>query len=363
MTRAAAEYRGRDQQRSGMRAFMVRGPGHHGLSTVEDPVPGPGEVLVAPAAVGICGSDLELLDGRRPASYVRYPVVPGHEWAGYVVATGPGVTGLEPGTPVVAEGVRSCGTCARCGEGHTNLCAGPYAETGFTHAGALAERVVVPAGLVHELTAGRPLAAAALIEPAACVATGLLEVGAPRAGSRVAVVGDGPLGLLACTLLRLSCPRDLVLFGSRPRRVAYAPEFGATAVLLRDEVAGAGVHASFDLVVDCTNVASGAATALSLARRAGTVLLLGISGGGAPAVDPDVVSLGHLRVQGVFAASRPAWQWLVALYGAGLFEPGALITHRFTLDDVDQAFAVLGDRTAGALKVVVEPNRRELPSW
>jgi len=361
MTRAAAEYRDRDQQRSGMRAFMVHGPGRHGLSTVEDPAPGPGEVLVAPAAVGICGSDLELLDGRRPANYVRYPVVPGHEWAGYVVATGQGVTWLEPGTPVVAEGVRSCGTCGRCGEGRTNLCTGrPYAETGFTHAGALAERMVVPAGLVHELAAGRSIASAALIEPAACVATGLLEVGAPRAGSRVAVVGDGPLGLLACTLLRLACPRDLVLFGSRPRRVAYAPAFGATAALLREKASGAGVLGSFDLVVDCTNVASGAATALSLARRAGTVLLLGISGEGASAVDPDVVSLGHLRVQGVFAASRPAWQWLVSLYDAGLFDPGALITHRFNLDDVDQAFAVLGDRTAGALKVVVEPNRKDV---
>jgi threonine dehydrogenase-like Zn-dependent dehydrogenase len=360
MTRAAAaEYRDREQ-RSGMRAFVVHGPGRHGLSTVEDPVPGPGEVLVAPAAVGICGSDLELLDGRRPANYVRYPVVAGHEWAGYIVAAGPAVTSLEPGTPVVAEGVRSCGTCARCGEGRTNLCTGPYAETGFTHAGALAERMVVPAGLVHELATNRPIASAALIEPAACVATGLLEVGAPRAGSRVAVVGDGPLGLLACTLLRLSGPRELVLFGSRPPRVAYAKTFGATSALLRDDVAGADVHGSFDLVVDCTNVASGAASALALARRAGTVLLLGISGAGAPAVDPDVVSLGHLRVQGVFAASRPAWQWLVSLYDAGLFDPGALITHRFTLHDVDEAFAVLGDRSAGALKVVVEPNRREL---
>jgi threonine dehydrogenase-like Zn-dependent dehydrogenase len=340
-----------------MRAFLVQGPGKHGLSTVEDPKPGPGEVLVAPAAVGICGSDLELLDGRRPADYVRYPVVPGHEWAGRVVLAGPGVHGLEPGVPVVAEGVRSCGSCERCGEGRTNLCTGPYAETGFTHAGALAERVVVPAALVHRLAADRPIAAAALIEPAACVATGLLEVGAPRAGSRVAVVGDGPLGLLALALLRLSWPRELVLIGSRPRRVAYAPAFGATATVLREEVAAAGIHRCFDLVVDCTNVASGAATALSLARRAGTVLLLGISGAGAPAVDPDVVSLGHLRVQGVFAASRPAWQWLVSLYGAGLFDPSALVTHRFPLDEVDRAFEVLGDRSAGALKVVVEPNR------
>src|SRR2546423_15691595 len=109
---------------------MINRPGDHKLSDVDEPRPGAGEVLVAPAAVGICGSDLELLDGRRPAAYVRYPVIPGHEWAGRVVEPGPGVTGLAPGTPIVAEGVRACGVCARCAAGRNNLGAGPHAEAG-----------------------------------------------------------------------------------------------------------------------------------------------------------------------------------------------------------------------------------------
>src|SRR3954451_22032751 len=166
-----------------MRAFRVDRPLRYGLSEVATPAAGRGDVLVAPAAVGICGSDLELLDGRRPAGYTRYPVIPGHEWAGHVVADAPG---LPAGTPVVAEGIRACGTCARCAEARTNLCTGPYAETGFTHPGALAERLVVPAHLVHPLPPDRAIATAALIEPAACVATGLLEVGLPPAGSRLA---------------------------------------------------------------------------------------------------------------------------------------------------------------------------------
>src|SRR5690606_9534272 len=169
--------RRRGRRRSGVRAFVVHAPGGYALTDVPDPRPGPGEVLVAPAAVGICGSDLELLDGRRPPEYVRYPVVPGHEWSGHVVACGAGVADLEPGAPVVAEGVRACGTCPRCREGRANLCAGPYAETGFTHPGALAERLVVPAALVHPLPAERPVAPAALLEPAGCVASGLLELG------------------------------------------------------------------------------------------------------------------------------------------------------------------------------------------
>src|SRR5919197_2366124 len=185
-----------------MRALLVSEPGTYAVQEVPDPVPGPGEVLVEVAAAGICGSDLELLDGRRPAAYVRYPVIPGHEWAGRVAGLGPGVTGVREGDPGVAEGLRTCGICARCAEGRTNLCTAPYAETGFTHAGALADHVLVPAGLVHPLPADRPVEAAALLEPAACVACGLLEAGVPPAGSRLAVVGDGPLGLLAVMLLR-----------------------------------------------------------------------------------------------------------------------------------------------------------------
>jgi threonine dehydrogenase-like Zn-dependent dehydrogenase len=335
-----------------MRAFVVDSPGRHGLADRPEPKPGPGEILVAPAAVGLCGSDLELLDGRRPAEYVRYPVIPGHEWAGHVVACGPDVAGIEPGVPLVAEGVRACGRCARCAEGRNNLCSAAYAETGFTHPGALADRLVVPAHLAHPLDAGRPITTAALIEPAACVATGLLEVGIPQAGSRVAVVGDGPLGLLAVVLLRLTSPRELLLVGSRPQRIAHAVRLGATDTARRDEA----VEGGYDVVVECTNSAAGAAAALGLARRAGTVILLGISGSRTPTVDPDVISLGNLRVQGIFAASRQAWRWLGELHGSGLFDPESLITHRFDLGGVDEALAVLADRDAGALKVVVEPN-------
>ena len=340
-----------------MRAFRVEGPGRYGLVEVEEPKPGHGELLVAPAVVGLCGSDLELLAGRRPAPYVRYPTIPGHEWAGYVVAGGPGVVGFPPGTAVVAEGIRSCGRCARCAEGRTNLCAGPYAETGFTHPGALAERLVVPAHLVHPLPADRPIAAAGLLEPAACVAAGLLDVGVPRAGSRLAVVGDGPLGLLACVLLRLTSPRELLLFGARPARLAFGKRSGATTAMPTpppghpERIA---LRGGFDLVIECTDSPAGAAFAIELARRAGSVVLAGISGAYDLSIDPDAISLGSLRVQGVFGASRTAWRWLLELYGAGLFAPEALITHRFGLDHVTDAFAVLTDVNAGALKVMVE---------
>jgi len=349
-----------------VRAFVVTGPGQHALRHLDRPKAGHGEVLIAPAVVGLCGSDLELLDGRRPERYVNYPAIPGHEWAGHVVDYGPDVTGLSRGVGVVAEGIRSCGGCPRCAEGRNNLCTRQYAETGFTHPGALADLLVVPSSLVHPLPEHRSISVAAMLEPAACVAGGLLDVGMPRVGSRIAVVGDGPVGLLAVSLLRLTSPRELLLVGATPHRIAFGPAMGASSTLLVSDSSSNGLkdlYGSFDYVVECTNSVTGAAEAVNLVRRAGTILLVGISGSGTPTISPDAISLGSLRVQGVFGATREAWQWLLTLYGSGLFDPSQLITHRFDLDHVADAFAVLGDPAAGAVKVVVEPrtNHGDLP--
>jgi threonine dehydrogenase-like Zn-dependent dehydrogenase len=339
-----------------MRAFVVTAPGSFGVEEVDEPRPGPDEVAVEVEATGICGSDLELLDGTRPAAYVRYPVIPGHEWAGRVAEAGPGVTGLAPGDPVVAEGLRACGVCARCGEGRTNLCLAPYAETGFTHPGALAERVVVPARLVHPLPRDRPIELAALLEPAACVANGLLEAGMPRPGSRLAVVGDGPLGLLGLLLLRTLSPAELVLVSRRPARGLAGKDCGATLVVDAHDAAGlGGLAGRFDMVVDTTSTPEGPASTLELARRGGTAVLLGISGAGRATIDPDTISLGHLRVLGIFAASRAAWQWTVRLYATGALDPAPLVTHRYPLDDLPEALVTLRSPSSGAIKVLIRP--------
>jgi 2-desacetyl-2-hydroxyethyl bacteriochlorophyllide A dehydrogenase len=343
-----------------MRALLVRGPGRYAVEDVPEPAPGPGEVLVEVVATGICGSDLELVDGRRPAAYVRYPVVPGHEWAGRVVRAGPGEpAGLAPGDPVVAEGLRSCGVCARCAEGRTNLCMAAYAETGFTHQGALADRLVVPARLVHRLPARRPLEPAALLEPAACVANGLLEAGVPRPGSRVAVVGDGPLGLLAVLLLRTVSPAELLLVGARPARGGrHGRDAGATRVVdAADQAALAELGGRFDAVVEATNAPEGAASALRLLRRGGSAILLGISGAQRPTIDPDTLTLNQLRVHGVFAASRAAWRWVVELYGSGILDPAPLVTHWYGLEDAPLALAALAAPDGDAVKVLVRPGR------
>ncbi len=337
-----------------MRAVRVSRPGAIDLVKVERPRPGADEALVAVAAVGICGSDVELLDGTRPHPYVRYPVVPGHEWAGTVVEVGQGVRGLAPGDRVVAEGFRACGVCDRCKEGRTNLCLSDYAETGFTHQGAFAEYLAVPARLVHRLPPDADLEAAALLEPASCVAQGLLEV-ALRPGLDVAVVGAGTLGLLAVAILRLVSPARLALVGTRPGRLELGRRLGATEVVDVNRDGQGGLAGGFDLVFEAASRPAGAASAIELARRGGTVVLEGITGAAGPTLPGDEIPLKHLRVQGVFGASGAAWRWVVSLFAAGALDLGPLVSHRFGLGEFERAFATLRDRESGALKVQLVP--------
>ena len=334
-----------------MRAVVVERPGAATLRRVPRPEPGPGEVLVRVGAAGICGSDVEVLEGRRPARYVRYPIIPGHEWAGTVEAVGPNVEDVDEGAAIVAEGFRACGDCARCREGRTNLCAADYAETGFTHAGAFAEFLCVPARLVHQLPPGTDVAAAALLEPAACVAQGLLEVDL-RPGMRAAVVGSGTLGLLAVALLGRVSPGRLTLVGTRAPRLAIGRALGATETwnVRKDEYPDRG----FDLVFEAAGTPEGARSAVALARRGGTVVLEGISGR-TDGIDADAVVLGHLRVQGVFGASRNAWRWVTELFASGLLDTEPLVSHSFSLEDYAAAFAALTDREGDALKVQLRP--------
>jgi len=334
-----------------MRALVIERPGAASLRRVPRPEPGPGEVLIRVGAAGICGSDVEVLEGRRPAPYVRYPIIPGHEWAGTVEAVGPDVDDILVGAVVVAEGFRACGDCARCREGRTNLCAADYAETGFTHAGAFADFLCLPAHLVHQLPPGSDLAAAAVLEPAACVAQGLLEVDV-RPGMTAAVVGSGTLGLLAVALLARVSPARLALVGTRAPRLALGRALGATETW--NVRLGQRPKPGFDLVFEAAGTIDAARTAVGLARRGGTVLLEGISGrpGG---FDADAVVLGHLRIQGVFGASRTAWGWVTDLFAAGLLDTQPLVSHSFPLAEHAAAFAALAHRRGDALKVQLTP--------
>ncbi|HUY47404.1 MAG TPA: alcohol dehydrogenase catalytic domain-containing protein [Streptosporangiaceae bacterium] len=323
--------------------LMVSSPGDVGLQRRAPLAAADGELLVEPDLVGLCGTDLEIIDGLIDSAYIRYPLALGHEWTGLVAGDSP-----LAGRRVVVEGIIGCGHCARCSAGETNLCE-TYDEIGFTRDGAATGEIVVPARLAHRLDPAVSAEDAVLTEPSAVACRGLTRAGVTP-GCRALVIGDGTIALLAVALLRLWSPAEIVVLGRRPGQAALAAAAGATRFVT--EPAGLG---GFDLVVEAAGVAEATASALVAARRGGTVLLLGLPPHGETvALAPDDVVNNDLAILGSFGYTSRAWRDVVTLLNSGQFRPGFLVTHRFALADWEQAIATLRGAQSSRGKILLE---------
>ena len=329
-----------------MKALVVTGPGAISLTEVPAPTRTTGSALVAPRAVGVCGTDLEIIDGRIDPDYVRLPLILGHEWAGVVVEA----DDLDEGERVVVEGIVPCGLCAACGAGDTNVCE-VYDEFGFVRDGAAAELIVVPTSLVHRLNPSVSDESAALIEPAAVVLRALMRA-APTPGQRVLVIGDGSVGLIAAALIRLWSPASVTLAGLR------AEQAGLTEAAGVDHFLTAPSEETYDLVIKAAGAPAAVNTALSSAKRGATVVLLGLAGADAtlPVAFDELVNA-DLTVIASFSYTRTAWRRVVDLMNSGRLDLGFLVTHQFPLEQWKQAIDVLrnGDGSPRG-KVLLRPS-------
>ncbi len=332
------------------RSLTVSAPGDVRLLTRSQLGPGAGEVLVEPLLVGLCGTDLEIIDGRVDPAYVRYPVVLGHEWCGTVTEVAPGEDHDLEGALVVVEGVVPCWRCLRCREGLTNLCL-HYDEIGFTRDGAATDALAVASSLVHRIADHVDPAEAVLVEPSAVVYRALRRVD-PRPGQQVLVIGDGTIGLLAAHLVRrLWAPGRVDLLGWRPSQEGLARSSGATAF----ETDPSSLARDYDLVVEAAGSPEAVGTGLGKLRRGGVLLLLGLSGHGASVPVPvdDLVD-GDLAVIGSFSYTSQSFGELVGLLNAGAISPGFLVTHRYPLVRWQAAVQQLRSPTGARGKVLVE---------
>ncbi len=337
-----------------MRAVVFERPGEAVYREVETPVAGPGEVLVRSLRAGVCRTDLEILAGELDSRFIRFPVVPGHEWSGEVAELGPGVDDLAPGERVVCEGMVPCHRCFPCKVGDTNLCE-RHEQLGFTLPGGYAELVRVPRQVVHILPEAVSLDAAVLVEPGACVLRGL-ERARPEPGERVGVVGIGTMGSLALLLARLWSPGALVAYGIRPEELAFAERLGASEIV---DARGPVAEGGLDLVLETAGSVEAVELATRLVRPGGRVVLLGVAGEGKKLTLPaDRLVLGDVHAIGTVSYTTGSWVRLLRLLDAGLVELDQLVTHRFPLERFEEAFRLLADDRRGAVaKIVLEPYR------
>lgn len=343
-------------------ALVVREPGAVGLEARVVVAPGPHQVRITPLFVGVCGTDLEIIDGRMDPAYVRYPLVLGHEWSGVVAEVGHRADRVRVGDTVVVEGIIPDGVCAPCRAGRTNLCE-TYDEIGFTRDGAAAPSVTISEHVVHRLAPAVPAEAGALVEPLAVALRGITEAN-PDRGSRALVIGDGTVALLAAHVLRLWSPSEVVVSGRRPEQAALARAVGADTFTTEPVP-----ERSFDFVVEAAGNLDAVRTALTAPRRGGSVLLLGIAGHGRTVtVAPDDIVNNDLRIRGSFGYTAETWRSTVALLNSGALTPLPLITHRFTIDEFSDAIDVLrgttGEGARGKVLLTVnQPAPAAGPSW
>ena len=328
-----------------MKAVMKLSPGagNIGVRDIPEPQPGPGQVLIEVAAAGICGTDLHIYHDEFKTNP---PVVLGHEIAGEVVALGAGAQGVRVGARVTTETYFStCGACRYCRTGHQNLCLNRR-SIGSAVNGGFTRYVVVPAPNVHELPPQLGFEAGALTEPLACVVHGVLSAPTVRPGDLAVVAGPGAIGLLTLQVLKAAGATVLVLGTEADAgRLALAKTLGADHTLnveqenaesLVRELSLEGLGA--DVVYECSGAGPAAQTLLSLVRRRGRYVQIGLFGKPV-AWNLDEVCYKELTVTGSNASVPAAWMGALKLLASGAVDTGALITDTFPLTEWQEAFA------------------------
>ncbi len=338
-----------------MKAIQINQPPRFELVNMSDPECGEDQVIVRTAYCGLCGTDLEILRGGMPPGFVRYPLVPGHEWTGVIEEVGGSVTSCRPGDRVSVEGYLPCGRCAACQIGEFNRCE-VHEQIGMTHNGGFAEFVAAPALSCHSVPDHVGLDEALMIEPAATVVRGI-ERARMQSGARVAIVGCGPIGLIAARVAALYDPAAVLGVDLSGMQRPIALQAGVTefttsndARELRDLSGGAG----WDLVVNCARGLQPLELAFQMVRSGGTVVVIG----GASEEEQFQIPahsfvLRDLHIEGILGYTTKSWVRTLELLASGKLKLGDLITHRTRLDGFAGALQSVESRSEPTGKVAV----------
>lgn len=335
-----------------MKAVVVDSPDRVSYREVPAPAVGPDDVLVRSREAGLCRTDIEMMTGLfTDPHWVRFPVIPGHEWAGTVVEVGTDVEKVKVGDRVVCEGFITCNSCRRCKGGQTQWCERIEA-LGFTRPGGYAELVAVPEQVVHVLPAHASFDAGVLVEPASVVLHGL-EKARPEPGEAVGVIGVGTLGALAIALLRLQSPSRIVAYGVREEELELATRLGATEVVLAHDRLSVG--GELDLVVETAGAVAAVELATQLCRPGGRVVLLGIAGEGRTVTLASDLLVGKdMAMYGSIAYPASVWSRVVGLITDRVLDLDSIVTHRFPVKEFDDAVRLMDDRRGIVAKIVLE---------
>ena len=341
-----------------MKAMFLHGPGDFRLAEVAVPEPGPGEVLLEVASVGICGSDVHYWrEGRIGDAVITGPHVVGHEFSAVVVGQGPGAR-LSSGTRVAVEPSIPCRTCSYCWDGRYNLCMNLRFFGHPPQQGAFVERVACPEFLCHPVPETFSMGDAAMVEPTA-VALFALDEMCFRAGASVAVLGCGPIGLLVLQAAKAAGASDVFVSEPVAARREAALRLGADRAIdprERDPV-DAVLEATGGLGAEAVFEAAGAPDtfdqAMSLAAPGGRVVFIGIPDGDTVSLNLHTARRKALTIINV-RRYRHTYRRAIRMIEQGRINVRHLVTHVFPLEDCAEAFRLLDGYHDGVIRAEIE---------
>jgi len=359
-----------------MKAWVLGGPGELKLADKPVPAPGVAEVLVRVDAVAICGTDLEVIAHGDPALVrggkpFNQDFTPGHEYMGTVAALGPGVDEFAVGERVAVEIHAGCGRCERCREGMYTACLNygmnypghdkGHRANGFTTDGGFAEYAVNHVNTLVRVPRAMSDEEATLIVTAGTATYGLDVLGGLIAGQSLAVIGPGPIGLMAVGVAKALGAAPVILIGTqRDRsRLDIGRRFGADEIVTVEEgdpvdavrrfTRGRGV----DYAMECSGAPMAVNQAAYMVSRGGRICLAAF------AHEPVLVDVAHLvsnniYVFGIRGEGRSATRRAAALMAEQRFPAKLVHTHTFSLEEVPTAIRYAAERVEDAIKVVVK---------
>ncbi|MDF3293880.1 zinc-dependent alcohol dehydrogenase family protein [Streptomyces silvisoli] len=313
-----------------MKAAIITGVGSVEVAEVPDPTPGPREVVVEVAACGLCGTDLHILQGEFAPTL---PVVPGHEFAGRVVAVGSQVDELRDGDRVAVDPSLYCHECYYCRRGRNNLCE-RWAAIGVSTAGGAAQYAVAPAANCVKLPDHVRTEDAALIEPLSCAVRGY-DILRNELAAHVLIYGSGTMGLMMLQLAKLTGAASVDMVDLNRERLATAEQLGcSSAVISADEIER---PRGWDVVIDATGNEKAIQDALGRVGKGGTYLQFGVSDYAARAtIEPYRIYNQEITITGSMAVLH-SYERAAELFSMGVLDPEVFISDRLPLDDYASA--------------------------
>ena len=348
-----------------MKAVVFRGTGQIGVEEVLKPVPGPGEAVIKIIATTICGTDVHIVRGEYP---VNPGLVLGHEPVGIIDELGSGLANYyRVGERVIVGAITPCGQCFYCLNGAHSQCSGPLGgwRFGNTINGAWAEYLLVPDARANLASIPAGLDDEAVLMCPDIFSTGLsgAESGNIRVGDSVAIFAQGPIGLCATVGARLRGAGLIIALDTVGRRLDMARRFGASVTLNPEHVDPVEVIKRLtdgrgaDVTIEALGKQETFENALRSTRPGGTLSSLGVYSGKLVApYDAFYAGLGDQKIVTTLCpGGKERMRRLMEMIAQRRVDLSPLVTHRFALDNITDAFELFSHQRDGVLKVALYP--------